>query len=356
MQGERMRVHLDQIRAAAVQDPGDVRSYAVDATEWALSGTPATFLRVLRWAEILSGPSEALDDLRSFALRVRNGWAARRKGLTFPDKAVDVDLDGVRLKFGLEMWVSGDFFLRVMKRGQDGRYLIHEPGVQRALKRLAGPDTLVVDVGAHVGYFSCYAAALGATVLAVEMQPTLCDAIAMNAAMNNLWRVHTVCTALSGEAGIAQLWRFEPRPGTKIHSQRLDPGWGWHPVRSLNHDLVTVSTVDQLLSFPQEAAPRSTIVKIDAEGAEGMVLSGAHRTLAERRASFIVECHILTMSMFGTTLSEILDAFPEDGWSCTMLEEETDREVDRATVLDIAANRPPDADSLPGSLLFTPRD
>lgn len=349
-----MPVHLDQLRADVLRNPGAAQAYRVDAPAWMHALPPAAIARVARWAEVAGAPDESVTETRNWSTRLTGGRIARQKGMAPPPRAVTVDIGGTPLKFGLEMWISGDFFIRVMPRDENG-YRIHEPGVQRTLKRLLGPETLLVDIGAHVGYFSCYAASLGATVIAVEMQPTLCDAIAMNAVLNNLWTVHTVCAAMGGEAGVAQVWRIEPRPGTKVHSERRDSEGDWAPIDSLNHDLLPVMTLDQLLTMPPEAAPRGTVVKIDVEGAEGVVLQGARRLIAERETTFIVECHPASMAAFGTRMTDIVDVFPEDRWQYTVLEDDADRIVDREALIGVASALPEGSDKMPGSILFTPR-
>lgn len=344
---------FDQVRASAIRDPGSPDAYWIGAAAWLTKFEWPAYLRVVRWAELAGAPEDLVERSRDRARRIEAGRGARKKAMVFPTRAVKVDMDGKTIHFAVERQVSGDFFVRVLRHDEHG-FQTHEPGLQRAMKRLLGPGTLFVDAGAHIGYFSCYAAALGATVMAVEIQPTLCDAITANAAINEAWRIHTLCAALGETPGLAQVWRMEPRPGMQIHSEKKESGW-CH-VSSINHDLIPVVTLDQMMAFPAAAGPRSTLIKIDVEGAEGKVLAGARGLIDARRASFVVECHLSLMTGFGTAMSDIVDLFPEEHWRYAVLEETRDRELDRDALMRLVAGRGPGAESLPGPILFSPRD
>ena len=70
--------------------------------------------------------------------------------------------------------------------------VLHEPLVIDAFYEYAGPNRIVLDIGANVGAYSMLSAALGSTVYAVEMQPACCDMFRCHAHLNN-WsaeRVH----------------------------------------------------------------------------------------------------------------------------------------------------------------------
>lgn len=322
----------EDIRAAGIRNPGNPHAYAVGEADWFVHLTPATMMRTLRWAEVAGMPAERAQWLRNRVVRLVDGRTARKASLTAPSEGLVVDIEGVRLTFAIDRRVSSEFFLRVLKRDPAGRYLIHEPAMQRALKRALHPGALLVDIGAHVGYFSCYGAALGAAVIAVEMQSTLCNAIRVNAALNDLWRVHTICAAMGDEPAMAQLPRTDPRPGTQVMSERSVSSWC--SLETLNHDLVPILTVDQLLSMPEAASVRDTVVKVDVEGAEGLVLSGARRTIDARAAQFIVEIHPQSMTAFSHRAEDVIDAFPAARWRSFLLDDDEEREIEGPDLLD----------------------
>ena len=140
------------------------------------------------------------------------------------------------------------------------------------------------------------------------MQPTLFPIIQLNAAMNGLWRVHTLCAALGDRLGMVPAMRVGPSPGFQASVgqwERED-----YPLSSLNHDCIPCMTLDSL--FPAKSPP--TLVKVDVEGAEGLVLKGAHNLIEARQTRFMVEVHGHLIGGFGTTLTELLKPFPEDCW------------------------------------------
>lgn len=340
---------FDLIRKQAVRHPGNPAAYTFEAAAWLAELTADAYLRLLDRVEMAGGDPERVSVMRDRARRIRAGRSARRTAMSPPSRAVSLDIGGRSVKFGLEREVSGDFLTRVVPRDEKG-FLVHEPGVQRVLAESLGPGALFVDIGAHIGYFSCYAAALGATVMAVEIQATLCDAIAMNAAINDAWRVHTICAAMGAEPGVAQIWRMEPRPGTQTITER--DGGGWCPVSSINHDLIPVLTIDQLMGFPAAGAPGSILVKVDVEGAEGKVLAGARSLIERGAAAFIVEFHPPLLVNFGTKARDIVDLFPGDRWRFHLLGDDGDRELDREGLLVVATGADDAGDR---SVLISPR-
>ncbi|MDF1794119.1 MAG: FkbM family methyltransferase, partial [Thalassobaculaceae bacterium] len=207
---------------------------------------------------------------------------------------------------------SHAFFERVLVGDR-----LHEIGLLAYLKAHLKPGDLIVDIGAHIGYVSCFAAAFGATVLAVEMQQTLVPVIAANAAMNDLWTVHPINAAAGSGPGLVQSMRMDPSPGLMTHSERLVNND--FATSSVNHDLIMRVAVDDLVLAGR---PSPSMVKIDVEGAEGLVVSGCTRLIAAEKTRFLVEVHPNLLATFGSTLTDILDRFPPDRWSVRLLRED----------------------------------
>jgi hypothetical protein len=68
------------------------------------------------------------------------------------------------------------------------RDIIRAPGDAKAYSRAVDRAIAHMTPGELVrfaGYFSCYAAKLGATVIAIEIQRSLCNATAANAAVRS---------------------------------------------------------------------------------------------------------------------------------------------------------------------------
>jgi len=334
---------LPDFRPPILRAPSVAEAYDLDAPGAFVRLTPERFMAMTRWAEVAGADARSVATARDKIRRLQAGRVARQAAFAGSDRAVDLGIGGHQLRFDLDPRVSNQFFGRVLKRDAAGRFLEHEPAVVRALGTRLGPGDLLVDIGAHVGYFSCFAAARGASVIAVEMQATLCDAIRRNAALNGLWQVHTICAALGREPAMAQLIRLNPAPGMQVQSEKARAGWV--PVSSRNHDLVPILTVDQMLSMPPTADIGRTIVKVDVEGAEGLVLSGARRAIVDRSATFIVEIHLRLLETFSTSVGDLLGSFPAEDWRCVVLEDAVDRETDLTALIgDLESGRVGDRD------------
>ncbi|MDF1794861.1 MAG: FkbM family methyltransferase [Thalassobaculaceae bacterium] len=350
-----MKKHLrgTHFRKEILSAPDAPESYAVTSTNWAVFFDPEEFKRCLGWAALAGVDQKRLDRARHFQLRLDVGRAARRSAIARPVETLTLDVDGESLNFVYDERVSGNFFRRVLKQDDGGRYLAHEPALLRSLRSSLGPRSVLIDIGAHVGYFALYAARLGASVVAVEMQQTLCDAIRLNAAANEFWRIQTLCAAIGGRPDMAQLIRLNPQPGMQVQSEKA--ATGWVPFDSLNHDVIPILTLDQMLPFRQMAWVRNVVVKIDVEGAEAGVLSGAKEAIAKRLADFIVEIHPDGLSTFGSTVGDVLGAFPAKDWRALLLEDDGEREVGSSEIADVLAHRREITNDPNVAVRYTPR-
>jgi FkbM family methyltransferase len=125
---------------------------------------------------------------------------------------------------------------------------------------------LFVDVGANVGSYTVLASGVvGARTIAIEPVPATFRSLELNAALNGLNAlVELQCLGLSDREG---LLRFTTSLDTVNHVATED--------ESIDSIDVRVATLDEVL---QGRSP--TLIKIDVEGYERAVLTGATRTLA----------------------------------------------------------------------------
>lgn len=152
-----------------------------------------------------------------------------------------------------------------------GRYEVPK---HDAIEALLKPGQVFVDVGVNKGDFTLLAAKLvGAdgAVLACEPEPENCKWIRQSIDLNGYKNARLFELALSDESGEAQLF--------------IGKKSGWHTLlpnqKNADQGAVTVKTqmLDSLLSEQSFARPID-MMKIDVEGAEMKVLSGARQTIA----------------------------------------------------------------------------
>jgi len=150
----------------------------------------------------------------------------------------------------------------------------YERETQDVLRRLLRDGDVVYDVGANAGFFSLFAAKLGCAVYAFEPLPenlaNLRKHIALNGANVEVWDV-----ALSSSSGVARFTTdAHPAMGRLEDRGELE---------------VRTETLDRLVASGQIPPPRA--MKIDVEGAEHDVLTGAAAVLARHRPMLLLSTH-----------------------------------------------------------------
>jgi FkbM family methyltransferase len=146
-----------------------------------------------------------------------------------------------------------------------------EPGETALLGAFLKPGMTVVDVGAHVGYYSVLAGRLvgpRGLVLAFEPDPRNFELLLANVWRNGLTNVVCFPWALSDRAGFAPLYRSVDNSG----DHRL------HAVAGEEREIVPVRTT--LLDALEAIRPPVDLIKVDTQGGEEAVLCGAERLLA----------------------------------------------------------------------------
>jgi FkbM family methyltransferase len=192
---------------------------------------------------------------RTARLRVRRLW--RRYLEANGSRPVRIDVQGVRLT--VPRRYLPDFICRE-----------YEPLTTAAFRRAIRPGATVIDVGAHLGYYTLLAGTLAGAagrVHAVEPCPENQAFLVKNIRLNQLQNVHLYGYA----AGAARAERIFHITGSS-DSHSLYP----HPLTPTVRQVpVTEVPLDEIVRGPVDVA------KIDVEGAEFEVLAGMERLLAE---------------------------------------------------------------------------
>ncbi len=153
-------------------------------------------------------------------------------------------------------------------------------------RRCINPGDIVWDIGANLGLFSFAAASKAGptgSVLAIEPDPRHADLILKS--RRRLSSQHAsldvICAAVSKAQGIAEL-EISARGHARNHLTEVAGNEAGQAVETKS--VITI-TLDWLL----EHRPAPKMVKIDVEGAECLVLAGAHRLLSEVRPTIYIE-------------------------------------------------------------------
>jgi FkbM family methyltransferase len=159
---------------------------------------------------------------------------------------------------------------------------IYEPPETNFVKRHVRPGMAVVDVGANLGWFTVHLANLvgkDGRVDAFEPRSDLFDLLAKTTAENHLINVtlHN-CALGSQNSNGRMIWSLrDSNPGgtNLVSADFTSPEVKGEPV--------AIKTLDTCLSHHID------FIKMDVEGSEPLVITGAERILAEYKPTILVE-------------------------------------------------------------------
>jgi FkbM family methyltransferase len=223
-------------------------------------------------------------------VRKRVADAARRAMRAVGFRAVTRTVRGAPLRIPVAM---GE--LRSLLFDSAYSPFFNEDDVMDALAPRIRPDDVVFDIGAYHGVWAVLLARHARHVVAFEPNPGTFEVLRETIAVNRAHNVSASPVAIGGESSTADFW------GTGSGAS-LRPGQ-----HRSSHKRVKVETLD---SFVDREASRPDVIKIDVEGAEHQVLSGASRSLAHARL-VCIEIHFDELPKFGADYS-MLDALMID--------------------------------------------
>lgn len=184
----------------------------------------------------------------------------------------------------------------------------YEPQTQRIFEQIVKPSMTVVDIGAHIGYYSLLSAKLtGANgkVYAFEPAPFLYSILQKNIRANGLEKRaeafplalgnHSVkkCVFYIGEATTSNLFHV---PGTGETSIEVE-----------------MASLDDF--FRKRNWPAVDIVKIDAEGADKIILEGMREVIMRNSGiKLIIEFNPAYLRFAGVVPEELLNELREAGF------------------------------------------
>lgn len=218
----------------------------------------------------------------------------------------------LRIYLELGDWISDDIC----------RYGQWEPVLSRAILARAHKSGILVDAGANLGYFSLLWAASHAAnrVYAFEASPRVFPKLARNIQLNRLsGQIQSFQIALSDRNGISA---FECGP----HEQT---GWGRLVIGSVaDTDNVEIARMDTLFA----TIPRIEVLKIDTEGADTLVLTGAEGLLRQKKIGAVYFEQILDqMAELGVNPGDAARLLEDCGYEVSRLNDPRYDGDDRVT-------------------------
>jgi len=188
-------------------------------------------------------------------------------------------------------------------------YLIntHEPNIVKLITELCQPGMRVLDIGAHVGYFSLlFSVRVGPTghVTTLEPNPQNFSKIGAMVNANGLTNIEVCALAASDENGTVDFVTEETGQMGHIISGGVGGNTGIVTVRAVRVD----SLCEQL------RLDHIDLIKLDIEGAEAKALMGMAGLLARSRPLVICEWHPTAAG------ADYAGVFGRLGYGCELLE------------------------------------
>lgn len=178
---------------------------------------------------------------------------------------------------------------------------------------------VVVDVGANIGMYTFEAAKrVGPTgrVIAFEPDPYNFSVLSQRLKKSKYKNVTLVNEALSDSNGSTKLYIDECNPGNHSFSQEnLYRGRGF----------IQVPTVSLDGYLANERVERVDVIKIDVQGAEGLVFVGAKETLRNNDLKIVMEFWPFGMTQVESDPGEVMGQLGSYGFECKVLDKKTKR-------------------------------
>lgn len=208
-------------------------------------------------------------------------------------------------------WASrrGVFDRPLARRSFESAYLAYkriEAGPVAALRQFVPAGATVIDVGANIGFFTTrFARWVGpqGRVIAIEPERQNFLSLRRRIARARLESVvECVEAAAADRVGEARLALNPFHPGD-------------HRIAETGERVRTV-TIDGLMADTDSGV---SLIKIDVQGAEDIVLSGARATLAADRPALFIEVDDVALREFGSSARELVDSIIKLGYSAHTL-------------------------------------
>lgn len=185
------------------------------------------------------------------------------------------------------------------------------------IRSIVSPGMIVLDVGANIGYFSLIAAKalnMSGYIYAFEPEPKTFELLTKNIETNGMQSlIQPVQKGLSARAGVLELFRDPINMGNHSYDSK-----------NINNEFESIKTLvvtlDDFLSETRRKDIKIDLMKIDVQGAEGLVFEGATNTLNfSNKIKIVMEFWPFGLRNFGTDPIKLLSDFKKMGFKIHMI-------------------------------------
>lgn len=212
--------------------------------------------------------------------------------------------DGLNFDFDTSSVIVKRWFF---PRYRDGS--LHEPVISRYLLNSMDSESVFFDLGANVGYYTVLGSTVCSEVHAFEMDPRLVSIIAQHMDKNQTGTsTQIIPAAVSDHSG--SFISFSPhQTGNPSTNMALAEA------KSKQHHLPFQMQTIAIDDYVNQTNVQPTIVKIDVEGLEALVLDGFSKTIGKVQ-TLLLEVHPSLLSRHDSTVDDVLQRLTAHGFSC----------------------------------------
>ena len=179
------------------------------------------------------------------------------------------------------------------------------------------PDDIVIDIGAHIGYYTLIAARLvgqKGKVYAFEPNPDTFQILKRNVKENGYKNVVLINKAISDKDSEAKLFLNKSNTGDHRLYDSKD-----------NRKFVDVSTIS-LDSYFRDKNKKINLIKMDIQGSEVKAFKGGLKTIRKNKyIKIITEIWPMGISLAGNTISQYLDMLANENFKYYEIDEKKKR-------------------------------
>ena len=185
---------------------------------------------------------------------------------------------------------------------------------------------IFADVGAFVGHYACYVSKLlnyDTPVYALEANSSFCEDIRRNASLNNISNIEVINSILSDKKEESFVYDVAVMNPQELEQKKLISNDYYNEVLKSGRKIFT-TTIDDVFK-EKEIMPN--IVKLDAHGAEGKILSGSKNLLKNNVNYILMEVHTpkdLEMYSPGYTNVDIVKGLIDLDFNCYLISPHSD--------------------------------
>jgi FkbM family methyltransferase len=179
---------------------------------------------------------------------------------------------------------------------------MHEPIITKMIIDSLKEEDVFVDVGAHLGYYTCIAGKICDKVFGFEVDKHAFELLVKNIKYNNLSNVEMFNYAVTNKNCLVKIPKSSC-PNRFISIINDDNPSNYCSVKAVSLD-----------EFLKKKDIKPSIVKIDVEGAELLVLEGMQSLLKNENITLFLEVHGKRLCEFNTNSEEIISFLNNCGY------------------------------------------